>query len=144
VREDWFRRDRRILEIVDATELSKATGLRLSGVAEQLGLEHDDVVRGIDALGEAGYITFRSRGRDSVGQVVFLPKLRERARRELGLWPANSFDALVAALETRIAAEVEPAAKSKLEHLLGEVKAIGRDVLTDVITAVIKSSAGLP
>lgn len=141
-REDWFRRDRMLLDIVARAHIDQAKAVDADGAAKELGTELGDVVQGLRALEDAEYVAFESKS--ITWRLWFGPRLRERGLRELGRWPASGFDAFVAVLEERIAAEHEPVAKSRLMGLLDEVKEIGRDVLADVITAVVKSSAGLP
>jgi DNA-binding MarR family transcriptional regulator len=139
--DDWFRRDVRILEAVGQAEATGAKILNAVDLGASLKLEPDDVGRGVRALEDAGYIRVGSR---SVNEVVFItPRLLERGRRELRLWPADGFDALVAVLELRISQESQPDQRSKLESFLAAVRSIGRDVAADVIGAVVKGAAGI-
>jgi hypothetical protein len=95
--DDWYRRDVKILEAVGQLEAEGAKVLNAQELAPQLGLEFDDVVRGIRALDDAGYIELGSK---AINWVIFFgPRLLERGRRELHLWPADGYDALIAVLE---------------------------------------------
>jgi hypothetical protein len=92
----------------------------------------------------AGYIhAGRMLGANGGSFVLVAPRLEERGRRAIGQWPADGFDALVAALTQRIADEPEAEARSKLQRLLDAVLGAGRDIATDVIAAAIKHSAGI-
>jgi hypothetical protein len=59
--DDWYRRDVRILEAVGRLEDQGARVLNAQELASELGLEFDDVVRGIRALDDAGYIQLGSK-----------------------------------------------------------------------------------
>lgn len=140
--EDWQRRDRRILEQVAECERHDGTVINVAGVAEVLGLDAADVARGLDALEDGDYISIQGR---SINRAVYRsPRLRDRGRRALQLWPADGFDALVAALDTMIAAEREPAKRSKLEALRSAIGSIGRDVAVELIAAAAKAVTKLP
>lgn len=54
--EDWNSRDLRILEIVAQGEAGGFDRMNVRAVAEDLGLELADTIRGLDALYEADYM----------------------------------------------------------------------------------------
>lgn len=70
--------------------------------------------------------------------------LNERGRRAVGIWPAGDGpDALVAALQQAAEATEDPDEKSLLRRASGAVGSISRDVMSDVLAAVIRSQTGI-
>jgi hypothetical protein len=137
----WTTRELPILEVLFVLEEEGQNRVGSSLIAERTGIPEQEVVRGVLSLYEAGYFTAQILGVGS--NILVSHRLREKARREIGQWPADSFDAFVAALKERIAAEPDAEVKSRLQRLLDAVIGIGRDVATDVIGAAIKHAGGL-
>jgi len=143
--EDWNRRDLRILEIVAGSESRDADGVRLSPLAKQLDLEETDLRHGFEALKEAGYISFERIVRGGMGgTAVIAPRLREKGRRTLKLWPGNSFEALIDVLEQRIREEPEPEKRSRLQGLLAAVRAVGGPALAEILAKLVEHQIGMP
>jgi hypothetical protein len=53
-------------------------------LAATVGLPGAETVRAVDALEEAGYIAWSSRGGIRTSKIYSLPRLLERGRREVG------------------------------------------------------------
>jgi hypothetical protein len=74
----------------------------------------------------------------------FVNEITERGRRAVGLWPTGeSVDALVDALRQAEDATDDPEEKSALRRAAGAVLGVGRDVMTDVMAAVIAKQMGV-
>ena len=138
----WAARERPILESLFELEEEGENRVYSGLVAERTGLPEDQVMRGLVALREAGY--YRGETLNGFTQTVIIrPHLTEKGRREIGQWPADSYDALLAALTDRIAREEDATERTKLQRLLDAVTSIGRDVAVDVIGAALKRATGL-
>jgi hypothetical protein len=68
----------------------------------------------------------------------FITGLTERGRRAVGLWPSGeSVDALVDALRKAEEATDDPEEKSLIRRAAGAVTSVSRDIMVDVMGAVI-------
>ncbi|MEP6650890.1 MAG: hypothetical protein ABJA74_13425 [Lapillicoccus sp.] len=69
---------------------------------------------------------------------VVINGLTERGRRAIGLWPSGeTVDALVDALRQAEEATEDPEEKSLIRRAVGAVTSVSRDVMVDVVAAVI-------
>jgi DNA-binding MarR family transcriptional regulator len=137
-RDDWYRRDLRILERVALAEVAGAEEVTTWDLAAELGLDQHDVTLGLQALKEADFVHWNAMPRYGRDMYKLLwPRLKERGRRTLRKWPVDGYDALLAILEERIEAEREPDERSKLMRLLTALRGMSRDVAVEVIAAMI-------
>jgi hypothetical protein len=144
-REDWYRRDLRLLERIAVAEASGSEDLLSWEIAPELGLELHDTMVGLQALREADFIHWVNQVRYGRDQYKLLwPRLKERGRRTLRKWPLDGYDALLAVLEERIESETEPERRSKMVRLLTALRDMGRDVAVEVIAATITRGAPPP
>ncbi|WP_116951622.1 hypothetical protein [Jiangella endophytica] len=75
------------------------------------------------------------------GQYVLLTGLTERGRRAVGVWPSGeNVDALVEALQQAAEATSDPEEKSALRRAAGAVLGVSKNVMTEVVAAVIARS----
>lgn len=143
VTETWTTRDRPILEAIVVAEQNGVLKLRPQALVKTTGLDEDQVQLGLKALVQAGYIG----GRQGQGtRQLVLDDIRplERARREVGQWPSgDATRTFLEMLEKQIAVESDPVQKSGLQKFLVAAKEVGQDVLTSVLTSVVKQTTGL-
>ena len=112
-------------------------------VANALDLPRDQVILAIDALHPA-YVEGSPDERMSGRLDWTVVALTERGRRAVGLWPSGeSVAALVDALRQAEEATEDLEEKSALRRAAGAVMGVGRDVMTDVIAAVIRQQMGV-
>ena len=112
-------------------------------VAEALDMPRVEVILAIDAL-HPGYVDGSPDERMS-GRVDWtVVALTERGRRAVGVWPSgDSVDALVDALRQAEEVTEDPEEKGALRKAAGAVMGVGRDVMTDVVAAVIRQQMGV-
>jgi hypothetical protein len=72
------------------------------------------------------------------------PRLAERGRRLLGLWPQDGYAALLANLDARIESAEDPDERGRLERFRNGLLGMSRDVATDLISRVLRDITGLP
>jgi hypothetical protein len=134
----WATRDLPVLRrIAEVVEVDNADEVRPEGVAADLGIPQDDALRAMIALHGSGYIE-GDRANSLVGKYIFATDLTERGRRAVGIWPSSDgVDALVEALQQAAAATDDPDEKGALRKAASAILGVGRDVMTDVIGAVL-------
>ena len=139
----WHSRDLPVLlqaaRGLDAGD-SEITSESLSRCPDLQGL---DVVAACRALTPAFLV---SEKWESLGgpTTYFIEDLTERGRRTVGLWPSGeNVDALVDALKQAEEATDDPEEKSAIRRAAGAVLGVGRDVMTDVMAAVIAKQMGM-
>lgn len=143
----WSVRELPILEaIFNLEEAKDEHGFNSVGpgdVAEEVGLDLDEVRRGIRALYEAGFV----EGNDAssgAGWDLFGLRLLERGRRAVGQWPTDDpYVSLVKMIESQIAAEPEGERKTRMKKLLGTLTEVGSDVAGSVLSAFVQQTLGL-
>ena len=144
----WLDRDVPILEAVAHLECSVAPGeaIGVEEVATSAQLEGDEVVRGVLALLDGGYLDGRTLRGDGRIMAVRGISLRERGRRAVGGWPTETggLEAFLELLSDRIDEVVDEEEKSRLRKLRDAAQGVGREVGTAVLVAWAKSVAGLP
>lgn len=139
----WTTRELPILEAVLKLEEADTKQVRSSDLARMAGLTDAEARRAWAALAEDGYVRSSQMLGGSFNQwVAVYPRLRGKGRRAVKQWPADGYDALLAALDERIAA-AEPAEQSKLVRFRDGLIGMGRDVAVDVLGALFKAGAGL-
>ncbi len=133
----WASRDFPVLREA-ARVLDRGDGpVTAAPLTEATGLTQQEVFSAFDAL-VPGYLT--GEPADTLGgrMDVFFAGITERGRRAVGLWPSGeSVDALVDALRQAEEAASDPEEKSAIRRAAGAVLGVGRDVMTDVMAAVI-------
>lgn len=139
--DQWHTRDLHVLRAV-ADHDPHADNWAATICAETL-LDPDDLTAALQALEEAGYVeVWWSRtygGDDPLGA-----RLRERGRRAVGVWPsAEAADGLIDALRRAEEATDDPEEKTLIRRAAGAIGMVSRDVMTDVLAAVIARQSGL-
>lgn len=116
-------------------------------VAEALSLDVDGVEASVRALIDAGYLRREKPGRESLRASWsgwHNLELTERGRRAVGLWPSGEgVDALVDALRQAEAETTDPEEKSRIRQAAASVMGVSRDVMVDVLGAVIARQSGM-
>ncbi|MEE3128462.1 MAG: hypothetical protein VX494_14740 [Actinomycetota bacterium] len=140
-RDTWHTRDLHVLRAV-ADHDPHMDNWSATMCAEMV-LDPDDLVAALQALEEARYIeVWWSRtfgGDDPLGA-----RLRERGRRAVGVWPsAEAIDGLVEALRQAEEATEDPDERTLIRRAAGALGSVSRDVMTDVIAAVVARQSGL-
>lgn len=140
--DQWTSRDLPVL--VEIARNRKMDGRLLQPHIETtVGIHEDDVVDAIDALEDGGYLEatwFHSLGGSTLSGV----KLRERGRRAVGIWPSGEgVEALVDALRQAEETTTDPEEKSILRRAGGAVAMVSRDVMVDVMGAVVARQSGV-
>ena len=75
---------------------------------------------------------------------VVFDGITERGRRTVGLWPSTeSVDALVDALRQAEETTNDPEEKTLLRRAGGAIGSVSRDIMVDVIAAVVSRQSGL-
>lgn len=112
-------------------------------IAATTGLDEADVVRALTALDGVYLRAIRSDTFSGLDDFD-VEALTERGRRAVGLWPTGDGpDALVSALQQAAEATSDEEEKKLLRRAGGAVASISRDVMSDVLAAVIKAQTGL-
>lgn len=139
----WEAREIPILEAVAA---AGGEPLESDAIVEATGLEPSAVGYGVEALVDGQYLT----GKDWGDMSSTFPewgrlRLAERGRRAVGAWPREEggLDVLLDLLAERIAATDDPDERSRLERFRDAAKDMGSQVGTSLLTAWLKSVAGL-
>lgn len=74
----------------------------------------------------------------------FVTDLTERGRRAVGLWPSGeAADALVEALRQAEDLTEDPEEKTMIRRAAGAVGSVSRDIMVDVVGAVVARQSGL-
>lgn len=140
----WTDRNYPILQAFAEVEAAGKDRVGSDSIANTVGRDARDTWVGLQSLREAGYIAWSSQANPLGGvRVLVGPRVLERGRRELQQWPADGYAAFVAILEARIEAATDPEERSSLERLKSAVGGISRDVVTDLISAVLRDVTGL-
>ena len=128
----------------EETDASAATSAVLAS-ADQDGAVH----RTLAALLDDGYLTGATPhwplGSPRPVIVADVLRLTPKGRRAVGQWPSGQTgNVLIQVLETTVMRMPEGEAKSRLHAFLAAAQQVGTDVLSQVVTNVIKSATGLP
>jgi hypothetical protein len=139
----WASRDLPVLRETARLLDGGTARVQVKDLVEPTGLDQESIVLALNAL-VPGYLD--GKPMDSWGGRLdwFVKEITERGRRTVGLWPTGeSVDALVDALRQAEAATDDPEEKSALRRAAGAVLGVGRDVMTDVMAAVIAKQMGV-
>jgi hypothetical protein len=112
-------------------------------LSKSLDLGTDEVLLALDGLVPT-YLT--GKPLDSLGgRTDFLVNgITERGRRAVGLWPSGEgVDALVDALRKAENTTDDPEEKTVLRRAAGAVGSVSRDIMVDVVAAVVSRQSGL-
>lgn len=136
----WATRDLPVLRrVAEKIEVDGEREVRADVLSTELGLDERDVLRSLVALLESGYIEGMQFETDA--RYVMATDLTERGRRAVGIWPTGEgVDALVDALQQAAESTDDPEERGALRRAAGAVLGVGRDVMTDVMGAVIAKS----
>lgn len=106
-------------------------------------LEPDEIIAALKSLLH-GYIV--GKPLDTLGGTMdfFVTDLTERGRRAVGLWPSGeSVDALVDALRQAESLTDDPEEKTMIRRAAGAIGSVSRDIMVDVVAAVVSRQSGL-
>lgn len=140
--DQWSTRDLPVL--IEIARAHNIDGRKLAPqIQETLGITEDDVHDAVEALHEASYL--EAHWANSMGGRFLLGvKLRERGRRAVGLWPSGeSVDALVDALRQAEETTDDPEEKTIIRRAAGAVGSVSREVMVEVMAAVIARQSGI-
>jgi|GEM_PF-1487611 hypothetical protein len=136
-----------ILEAVRQAEAQGATNVMGVVVDATPNLSEQQRINAIISLERSGYVeaTHRRTG-DGVEHLYMVGTLNEDGRRAVGQWPSNQspVDVLISLLQDKIDATPDIAEKGRLQSLLNSLSQVGKSVLTDVLSSLIRHQAGLP
>ena len=141
----WRSRDLPIL-LETARQADRGDEPDLTAMAAVAGCEPRDVERSLAALADAGYL-HAVRGPDTLAGpgTIWELEILERGRRATGLWP-NGDDAVAQLLDALRQAEDlvdDPEEKTALRKAGGQLATVSRNVIAEVIAAVVTRQAGL-
>lgn len=141
----WQTRDFPVLRAAAAClESQDLPPVRADQLAEQTGFTEDDVIRACQAL-HPTYIAGKPLGTMAGVMDFFVTGLTDAGRRATGLWPKGD-DAVAQLLDAlRLAEDFtdDPDDKSALRKAGGQLASVSRDVLAEVIAAVVTRQAGI-
>lgn len=139
----WNRRDRPVLVAAARRLDGGASAFMSHELAAELGMPHEEVGRALRALTPT-YLQGRAEGGLASTPDFIVIGLTERARREVGLWPSSDgVDALIDALRRAEDSTEDPEEKTLLRRAAGAVGSVSKDIMTDVIAAVVARQSGL-
>jgi len=145
--DSWTARDRPVLLAAAKLDGDNPLGLLASDlIAVELEMDATDVTKSLIALDDAGYVTATAHEVDLAGLVsVNVVRLRERGRREVGMWPDGdtAAAALIDALRQAEELTDDPDDKSALRKAAGQLASVSRSVIADLTTAYIRSQTGI-
>ena len=99
---------------------------------------------------DRGWLPNRRRGSLGTGRtdpniVAGALRLTPKGRRAVGQWPdGESGDVLIRALEAAMMNLPEGETRSRVGKLLDAARAVGAEVLSSVVSSVVKGTMGLP
>ena len=143
LKETWHRRDLPVLvEVADRVERGER-GIRARHIATAMGWEFEAVAVAIEAL-STKYIEARPLdawgGRYDWG----VTGLTEPGRRAAGLWPdGDGVDALLEALRQAEEGTDDAEERTLIHRAAGAIGSVSRDVMVDVLAAVIARQSGV-
>jgi predicted ArsR family transcriptional regulator len=117
----------------------------LAQVAATAGIPEDQVERALQLLEQSQYVEAEWGPMMLSGdQDLHAVDLTERGRRAVGIWPSSEgVDALVDALRQAEDATSDPEEKTLIRRAAGAVGMVSRDVMVDVMGAVIARQSGI-
>ncbi len=106
--------------------------------------DEQDLVRALQALKQAGYIEAEQTAMLAGNDTVWATGLTERGRRAVGLWPGDdAADALIDALRQAEESTTDPDERSAIRRAWSSLGGVSRDVMVDVVAAVVARQSGL-
>ncbi|NNM44592.1 hypothetical protein [Knoellia koreensis] len=139
----WASRDFPVL-VAAARILDRGDGpVSAAPLVQATSLSEQEVFSAFDAL-TPSYLT--GEVYESLGGRgdVFFAGITERGRRAVGLWPSGEgVDALVDALRKAEDTTDDPEEKTLLRRAAGAVGSVSRDIMVDVVAAVVSRQSGL-
>lgn len=140
----WHSRDFPVLLEVARTIDGGSSSIDRETIGRHLCFEVADVQRALGALNQAAYIE------DAPARFVggrpgsFVTTLTERGRRAVGIWPSGeNVDALIDALRQAEQATADPAEQGRIRQAAGALMSVSREVMVDVIAAVVAKHTGI-
>jgi hypothetical protein len=134
----WQSREKALLEAIARGEETDGVMWDWQRVAAEARLDEDDARLGLRRLYEADYIT----GVDETGISgefrLHDIRLLEKGLVEVGVWPADPYDALLGVVDSQLQAEEDPERASRLSKLKDAIGEVGREVITRVLTEIAK------
>jgi hypothetical protein len=112
-------------------------------LVQHVEFERDQVLLALDGLVPA-YLNGKALN-SMAGRIDFhVSGLTERGRRAVGLWPSGeSVDALIDALRKAEDATDDTEEKTLLRRAAGAVGSVSREIMVDVVAAVVSRQSGL-
>ncbi|MGA3030617.1 MAG: hypothetical protein ABSE58_07780 [Candidatus Limnocylindrales bacterium] len=138
----WETVERPLLEAVSRLE-GGPRGPNWEDLVTETGLRAATVQQALGRLYKAGYIDgIDVFTQDSVGPEFLNISLLEPGLRATGVWPGDPYDAVLAIVARQLEAELDVERKGRLERLRDVLTGVGRDVVTNVLSAWITSAGG--
>ncbi len=139
----WASRDFPVLIEIGRRLDDDQYALQSANIAASLEIPEKEVVKAIDALSPA-YIDGEVRRYLGGNARAVSHGLTERGRRAVGLWPSGeAADALIDALRQAEEATDDPEERTLLRRAAGAVGSVSRDIMVDVVAAVVARQSGL-
>lgn len=114
----------------------------IGDIADAIGAKPMTVALEIDRLASAGYLRSGVNRQLTGGDArpwFFQPLLEERGARVIGIWPGEDpYADFLNAIDRRIAEEVQPEERSKLQKFRAGVADVGKGVAVGVLLDVAK------
>lgn len=145
LRDRWTTRDRPILlELAQRLDDQPGVGIDSRHLATELGMDPGDVAAACVAL-DPEYIGGKAHRAAGHGVILYIAtELKTRGRREVRLWPSGeNVDALLDALRQAEDLTDDAEEKGIIRRAAGAVGMVSRDVMVDVMAAVVARQAGL-
>lgn len=139
----WTSHELPVLEAVATITFDETRArapIDLGELAQLLGRDLGSVRLSVQILADAGYLKLDG----GIGAWT-INSITERGLRATGAWPDDAAvlaDRVVAALDERADSEPEPETRSRLRAASGALTGVGRDLLVDVMGAVITRATG--
>lgn len=142
--DEWRSRDLPVLRAVAHKLTTEGRGVRVTDLAFSVE-DEDSIEAALVALDGVFIDCVRLEGSlaDIQGELMAV-RLTERGRRAVGLWPsADSADVLVDALRQAEDLVEDPEERNMIRRAAGAVGAVSRDVMVDVVAAVVARQSGI-
>lgn len=139
----WEARDLPVLSAAAARLDRLEFGVQSEALAEDSGLDRDDVMAALLALAPE-YLDVKPLRTLGGLMDVFAMGITERGRRAVGLWPSGEgVDALLDALRQAEEATTDPVERTLIRRAMGALGSVSRTVLSDVLAAVVQRQMGM-
>jgi hypothetical protein len=137
----WETHERPILEAIANREQGPSGPPHSGDVVADTGLPPTVVGHTLQRLYQNGYIEANDvTTNDGMGPEYMNIQLMEPGLRVVGVWPGDPFDAVLAIVAHQLAIEPDDLKKGKLQQFRDGLVGVGRDVVTNVLTAYATSS----